>query len=99
VCVCVQVHHSRTCATCLRSLATADMAFPESFGLALPFADKLWPKFSPVECATCTELFVSIPPRSASRFVHSIAHSLTRSLFLSFFLPFSLLLATGGEAA
>jgi hypothetical protein len=33
------------------------MAFPESSKLELPFAEKFWPKFSPVECANCTELY------------------------------------------
>jgi hypothetical protein len=39
-------------------MATATMALPEAMKESLPFADKFWPKFNPVECPNCTEMYL-----------------------------------------
>eukprot|EP00026_Physarum_polycephalum_P006922 Phypoly_transcript_06975.p1 GENE.Phypoly_transcript_06975~~Phypoly_transcript_06975.p1 ORF type:complete len:349 (+),score=42.25 Phypoly_transcript_06975:591-1637(+) len=51
-----QMHHSNFCSYCLKSLAPAKAALPDTFppGHGLPMADRFWPKQEVLTCSECT---------------------------------------------
>ncbi len=60
------MHHANFCAHCLKSLAPAKAALPDTFpsGHSLPLNERFWPK---AEVHTCSECSVEVRKKSRNR--------------------------------